>query len=283
MDLALTLRTGSSTVLVRTPPRPRGRLVMAHGAGNDRTYSFEPFFAEATRHGLQVLSLDLPGHGRGNSSQLAIDHAVEDFAEAVHAARHAVPGDDLPWVLLGNSLGGALSLRALAEGRVQPKGVIGVGVPSRLELGWAMTLAELPSLFSAAMRSYRPYVRTWTEVLPAFGAFRREDFPVRCDVEPYLAGVQALINRPWGALAPEARVYLVQGARDAVARARDSRAWARQLAARGALVDLEVIAGIGHLDVMLHARVHRAVLARIDAWIGTGSVETTIGGETPHR
>ena len=44
MNLSRSLRTGTSQALRLTPAVPRATRVIAHGAGNDRTYSFASFF-----------------------------------------------------------------------------------------------------------------------------------------------------------------------------------------------------------------------------------------------
>ncbi|MNR81104.1 2-succinyl-6-hydroxy-2,4-cyclohexadiene-1-carboxylate synthase [compost metagenome] len=260
MNLALNLRTGSSTALLLTPPAPRGTLVLAHGAGNDRSYSFAPFFEAAQRMGFQVLSLDLPGHGRGNTSVFEVDRVVSDVAEAIMQARTLSPHGDRPWLLVGNSLGGALALRAAAEADLRPAGVIGIGMPTQFQLGLQSVFGEFPSLLSPAMLRYRRYVESWREVFPAFGGFRRDDFPVRSDRPVYLDAVAAVLNRPWSTFRPDFPILLVQGRRDAVARLADTQRWVDATRARGADVTLEVLRQVGHLDVMLHARLHAAVL-----------------------
>ena len=260
MNLSLNLRTGSSTALLLKPPHPRGTLVVAHGAGNDRVYSFAPFCEAALRLGFQVVSIDLPGHGQGNTSVFEVERAVEDFSESVTLARQAAPNADLPWMLVGNSLGGALSMRAVAEASLRPAGVIGIAMPTRLQLGLRSTCGEIPSLLSPAMLSYRSYVSSWKDVFPAFGAFRREDFPVRCDRSQYLEAVAAVLNRPWKNNPPKVPVLLVQGQRDAVARLGQTRSWVEARRQEGADVTFTVIPRVGHLDVMLSPRVHAAAL-----------------------
>ncbi|GEM_PF-5804376 len=265
MDISLSLRTGSGKALLLMPEQaPRGTLVVAHGAGNDRLYSFAPFFDAALARGFQVLSLDLPGHGRGNTSILEVDRAVEDFTEAVVQALSHMTTRNIPWFLLGNSLGGALALRAVCEPHggllPMPAGVIGVGMPTRIHRGLRTTLGELPNLLSPAMRSYRPHVKRWHEVFPAFGSFRRDEFPLRSDRPNYLDAVEALLNRPWEGVTPSCPVLLVQGARDAVARSAETQRWVSALRERGATVSFEIVKTAGHLDVMLHAEVHEALL-----------------------
>ncbi len=264
MHLSLRLRTGSSTALLLTPAAPHATLIIAHGAGNDREYSFAPFFEAALRMGFQVLSLDLPGHGRGNTSRFEPERAVEDVAEAIVQARSLAPHSELPWFLVGNSLGGALALRVAAEAPLQPAGVMAIAMPTRLRVGLSTLCGEAPSLFSPALRGYRRYVKRWREVYPSFGSFRRAEFPVRCDRPSYMDAVSAVLNRPRDGFRPDLPILLVQGQRDAVARLCETRRWVADAHARGVAVSLSTVPGVGHLDVMLSPRVHAAVL--VWAW-----------------
>lgn len=264
LNLSLTLRTGTSQALLLRPDAPRGRLIVAHGAGNDRRYSFDPFFATALARGWEIASFDLPGHGRDNTSVFEVARAVEDFAEAVQQVRMHMTSTDIPWFLLGNSLGGSLALRAVMEERLRPHGVVTVGMPVTLHRDWAMVFGEIPSLFSRAMRGYRAHVGSWREVFPAFGPFRRDEFPVRCDRTVYLDAVAALINRPWGTARLDARVLMIQGRRDAVARLNETQAWVAERQAAGSPLTLEAVPGVGHLDVMLESSVQTSVLRWLD-------------------
>ncbi len=260
VKLSLRLRTGSGAALLLTSDAPRATLVVAHGAGNDHLYSFAPFFSAAVSRGFHILSLDLPGHGLGNTSVFEVESAIADFAEAVEQALALMTKPDLPWFLLGNSLGGSLALRATAARLLRPRGVVTIGMPTHLHRDVLTPLGELPSLASRAMRSYRPHVASWKEVFPAFGNFRRTEFPVRCDRPVYLDAVEAVLNRPWEALPREIPVLMVQGTRDAVARLAETRRWVADAQAQGAAIALEAVPGVGHLDVMLDPRIQRAVL-----------------------
>jgi alpha-beta hydrolase superfamily lysophospholipase len=260
VKLSLRLRTGSSAALLLKSDAPRATLVVAHGAGNDHLYSFAPFFGAAMARGFQILSLDLPGHGRGNTSVFEVEAAVADFAEAVEQALAPMTRLGLPWFLLGNSLGGSLALRATAARLLRPHGVVTIGMPTQFHRDLRTPLGEIPSLASRAMRSYRTHVASWKEVFPAFGPFRRAEFPVRCDRPDYLDAVAAVLNRPWEALPGEIPVLMVQGTRDAVARLAETRRWVAAARAQGAELALQAVPGVGHLDVMLDPRIQRAVL-----------------------
>lgn len=266
MTISLNLRTGSSQALLLESDAPRGRLIVAHGAGNDCRYSFAPFFAAARARGWQVASFDLPGHGRGNTSIFEVAHAVADFTEAVEQVRMHMTRPDIPWFLLGNSLGGSLALRAVLQERLQPRGLVTVGTPVFLHRGWRLAIGELPSLCSPAMRGYRAHVGSWREVFPAFGAFRRDEFPIRCDREAYLDAVATVLNQTWGPPAPAAPpTLMIQGQRDAVARLAETRAWIAERQAAGMPIHLEAVPGVGHLDVMLHGGIQEKILDWLDS------------------
>lgn len=265
MTISLNLRTGSSQALLLESRAPRGRLIVAHGAGNDCRYSFAPFFAAALARGWQVASFDLPGHGRGNSSIFEVARAVEDFAEAVDQVRKHMTRSDIPWFLLGNSLGGSLALRATQQERLRPQGVVTVGTPVFLRRGWRMAVGELPSLCSPAMRGYRAHVGSWREVFPAFGAFRRDEFPIRCDRKAYLDAVAAVLNQAWEPPASDAPpTLMIQGRRDAVARLAETQAWVAERQEAGMSISLEAVSGVGHLDVMLHDQIQAQILDWLD-------------------
>ncbi|HEY0858183.1 MAG TPA: alpha/beta fold hydrolase [Albitalea sp.] len=91
---------------------PRATLVQAHGNAANVT-NHAPLVAWLPAAGINVLSFDYRGFGRSEGSP-TLDGVVADTRAALAQARqlHAGP---LPLVLLGQSLGGATSVRALAE------------------------------------------------------------------------------------------------------------------------------------------------------------------------
>lgn len=263
ISASLPLRTGRTAAWCFLPvgARPRGALLVAHGAGNDKIYSFGPLFDAALARDLAVVSVDLPGHGVGNDAVFEPARAVEDAAEALGAARDAFLEASLPWVLVGNSLGGVLSVRAAQLGLLAPAGVAALAAPAHLRLGARTYLGEVRSLLAGPLWAYRAYVRRTWEVLPAFGPFRRDDFPVRVTAGDYLAAVAAVINAEPPATPPACPVLLLQGERDAVARLDETRAWAGALAAAGTAVEIVVLPGVGHLDVAVQPAAIAATLA----------------------
>ena len=91
---------------------PRATLVQAHGNAANVT-NHVPLVAWLPAAGVNVLSFDYRGFGRSEGSP-TLDGVVADTRAALAQARRQQVRP-LPLVLLGQSLGGATSVRALAE------------------------------------------------------------------------------------------------------------------------------------------------------------------------
>lgn len=100
-------------------------VVFVHGAGQDHTIWLLParYFA---RHGFNVLSLDLPGHGRSEGALLT---SIEAMAEWVADAMDTVGFEDA--AVIGHSLGSlvALELAGSQPCRARALALVGTTVP----------------------------------------------------------------------------------------------------------------------------------------------------------
>jgi alpha-beta hydrolase superfamily lysophospholipase len=95
----------------RPAERPRGVVVIAHGAG-EHSDRYAHVAARLTAAGDVVHALDHRGHGRSQGAREVIadvDDAVADLDRLVELAVEAHPG--VPVVLLGHSMGGMLAIR----------------------------------------------------------------------------------------------------------------------------------------------------------------------------
>ena len=178
----------------------------------------------------------------------------------------------MPWSVVGNSLGGTLAVRAAQSGRFKPAAIATLGAPAQAHPSWKAVLRELESL--PALWRYRPYVRSWRETLPAYGAFRRHDFPVRTPGRSYLDEVVAALDILPFPRPPICPVRLIQGDRDAVALPRQSQAWAEGLARMGGHVEFVLLPGIGHLDVAVHPAAIASALDFVEAAVMAHPTET---------
>lgn len=94
----------------------KGLIVCLHGLGL-HSKSFDDFARKITPFGYSVIALDLRGFGsfamEKGLDKLDLNAALEDLAAAVSVFRDHHP--DLPIVLLGESMGGALALQLAAK------------------------------------------------------------------------------------------------------------------------------------------------------------------------
>jgi len=184
-----------TTAYCLDPSRPsRGRILFVHGTGNEALYPQIGLFKRLLLRGFQVRAADLDGHGRRGTGTFdragvrgAVPHmlarATRNGAEIVHA--------------IGESLGGALLLRALADD--VPEAVVSatlISPPLRLHLDPAALAGEAVGLLGRrALRPRRHYGLLGS--IPAFGPFRRSTFPVRMEKGGgfgYLEEVQTLLQ-----------------------------------------------------------------------------------------
>jgi len=96
-------------------------VVLVHGLGGN-AYSFTPLLRPLVKACKRVLLVELPGHGRSLLGESAPATVLE--CAAVVAAALADLGE--PAVLIGNSLGGALSLHLASTLPEQVLGVVGL-------------------------------------------------------------------------------------------------------------------------------------------------------------
>ena len=107
---------------------PRARVVLVHGFG-EHSGRYDHVAQALVEAGHLVCALDLRGHGRsgGPRAVVRLDDQVADLAlylsELDREAADAGEAD-LPLVLLGHSMGGALVTALLAEGEVTPDAVV---------------------------------------------------------------------------------------------------------------------------------------------------------------
>jgi pimeloyl-ACP methyl ester carboxylesterase len=172
----------------------RGRVLLAHGAGNDALYPLHALCKPLLRAGFEIFAFDLDGHGRESTTVFDVERIEDALADA---AEHAeAGGPPLPLHLLGHSLGGSLVLHALSRPgweRVVSAAVI--SAPVRLRIGWAV-LGELRGVFGRAALAQREHYGVWG-VVPAVGPLKRRAFPFRGTAGGfgYVASVQALLER----------------------------------------------------------------------------------------
>lgn len=116
----MTVGDGAVLPLMRWPVvgEPRAIMLGLHGYGDYRR-AFRlagPWFAE---RGVELIAFDQRGFGETESRGIwpGADNLVQDFADAVSIIRASYP--DLPIHVIGESMGGAVALAGLADGKIE--------------------------------------------------------------------------------------------------------------------------------------------------------------------
>lgn len=241
----------------------RGVALAVHGAGNDALFALVGVFKRLLASGLEVVTFDLDGHGREGATRFApatVASAVPAIAEASGAARRG-----LPLHAIGVSLGGAILLAALPA--LGARSAVLMCAPLRIHLSWGAIGRELgPGLARTLWRERGDY--GLTGLIPSFGPFKRDVYPLRLGVEPGRGpfGYVDALNATLGSLSLEdaarrttSPVLLVYGARDRLVPAEQGESLAR-LIPRSELLTLP-------RETHLTAPLSPAAVARVLEWV----------------
>lgn len=161
------------------PARPPvGRVVMAHATGNDALYPHGALVLALLAAGFEVFLFDLDGHGRYSTTRLdphLIRGAVRAAIDHYRSVSKADPSTRIH--LVGQSLGGALALAAVADS-VAVASLTLISAPLTLDLSPQALAAELRTLGRAA---YWSLFSTYgvAGLIPAMGPLRRAAYPLR--------------------------------------------------------------------------------------------------------
>jgi alpha-beta hydrolase superfamily lysophospholipase len=111
---------------------PRAVVVIAHGFG-DHSGRYERLAQRLVADGYEVYALDHHGHGRsaGRRGQFSMQAAVDDLHQLVLRAGSRHPQTDT--ILLGHSMGGAITLRYAMEHGDRLAGVILSGTLAQVD------------------------------------------------------------------------------------------------------------------------------------------------------
>jgi alpha-beta hydrolase superfamily lysophospholipase len=151
---------------------PRSLVLLVHASGNDALFPQLGLILELLARRHAVFTFDLDGHGRLSTTCLDLDAARDAVAAATRAARSdpALAGPATRALhLVGQSLGGVLSLAAASTGEVRDaRSLTLVSTPARLAVGLPAILTELLALTRGALLPQTYHYGAWG-LVPAFG------------------------------------------------------------------------------------------------------------------
>jgi pimeloyl-ACP methyl ester carboxylesterase len=249
-------------VRIRPAGRPRARVLVTHGAGNDALFGFVALFKVLLEADFEVFSFDMDGHGRESTTTLSAG-AVRG---AVPAAVTQAGDDGVQLHAVGVSFGGSVLLRALADLPGRFASAVLMATPLRIRFSAAAVARELGARSWAALLRERGHYGA-TGLVPSFGPIKRGAYPLRLASPPTGAfGYVGALNEMLDGLALEdaaARVdvpvRLFYGGRDAIVAPDDGR----RLHARLPRSELRVLERETHLTTPLAAE----AVAETVAWL----------------
>lgn len=263
-------------------------LVMVHGLGGSALnwMAVAPSFARSHR----VYAIDLPGFGASDITGWK-DASVQSSAQVLLAFLEKVAGG--PAVLMGNSMGGLVSLLAAAQAKAKVRALVLVDPSQPLRLGMPVDWGVTQRFATYALPYFGPrYMRRWAKDKGARGLV--EDMLRLCTVDlsriapevidahvqhlharllsgtyseaPFLQAAKsllALITRPArfdAATRTDAPTLLCSGSHDRLVPLYLSQALARSRAGW----QLEVFQDSGHVPMLEHPK---EFVARVEAWM----------------
>lgn len=133
----------------------KGKVLLVHGFGGS-TFSFEKIISNLTSQGYLVVAVDLPGFGYSSRNQY-YDHSQANRSKDLWKLLYYLDGknnNNLPWTLLGHSMGGnTVAQMALADPKQTTALIIVDGA-----------FGESGNDFMKILVSYPPVFR-WLEVI----------------------------------------------------------------------------------------------------------------------
>jgi alpha-beta hydrolase superfamily lysophospholipase len=96
----------------------RGLVILVHGLG-EHVGRYDPIARALNAIGLTVVGADHRGHGRSGGLRGHVDGYDQYTADVEAVVHHAqgMLGDELPWFVLGHSMGGLITTRYLTDPR----------------------------------------------------------------------------------------------------------------------------------------------------------------------
>jgi pimeloyl-ACP methyl ester carboxylesterase len=197
----------------RTTSPARISILFLHGTGNDAWFPQAHLINLMTQSGVNFFSIQLPGHGHYDTSILRFEELGTFVLEAIRQIT-AVFGVQ-KFVLGGQSLGAIAVAQMIGRTDNLPglAGAFFVTMPLKPDLKLRTAIPEILLPFFAGFWQLTKYYGLISSV-PAFGWFRRREFPVRMNREAhdisYLRYIcESISKQNWGIKLKSVRIPLL--------------------------------------------------------------------------
>lgn len=250
------------------PATPRAVIVALHGF-NDYRAAFADFGRYAAAHGVVVEAYDQPGFGahRARGRWPGTPELVRALDEAVVSAQERHSG--LPVFVLGESMGGAVALAAMAEPEPPPVAGLILAAPAVWNGGdlpdsYRTTLRVLARIAPMLRVSGRRLGRQASDNIEMLRALGRDPLYLRHTRLDAVAGlVELMIEGQAAAQDLRLPTLVLLGARDQIVPPTASRRFVASLPAE----DCSVVTYLDGWHLLLRDHQREKVFADILAWI----------------
>ena len=237
----------------------KGTVFFLHGFGNDSLFPQSQIFAELLKNHWSIVSYDLDGHGRQSSTELVINRCADSLLDCIKHFEHM----PRPWHIVGYSFGACHIVKVANQNFLKPfdfKSSILIAMPIIIDLGVRDLMTEIAGLVKPAIWAHRKFYGALGPI-PAFGKFRRQDFPIRWAQNQSFGGESFVEQfQIWDmtefAKSLELPTLIICGSEDGVARPRHMQDFLRQLPTG----EVNIINKETHLSVLFSEKLTQAML-----------------------
>lgn len=252
--------SGTTTALfIGRPGTPQSKVVaFIHGLGDDLLFPQVRLFRHLLASGWAIATCDQDGHGQNNSSIFSASQSRDAAASLVAFIESVIPGRE-KLHLAGFSLGAAVMLDYAVHSPERIQSLTLIGMPLEWPSGF-LHIGELKGLFSSSFEEAQKEFGWWG-ALPAFGPFKRSQFPVRCN-SPHQSSYLSEAARLLTMLEPVQALRVVSFPTLCVLGAQDTLALSRHSKSLNSLsphIQLQWIEGASHFTSLLHPKTWKRI------------------------
>jgi len=170
----LETKTGKTSSIYIKSKENKKTIIFVHGFGNDKYYPFIELFTILLKNGFSIISIDLPGHGSGNSSFFTLESSQEALSKTIQYLKNNLKIKKNNIVMLGHSTGGFFCLSESINNSC--RAIILISAPYEINLKPKILLEPVSFLSPNIIRQLKYYSLFW--LIPSFTFFNHKRYPL---------------------------------------------------------------------------------------------------------